>query len=118
MWHVFGLYLVILPIAIGLQCYSGVVYFQGTSLGTKMETCKAGESCYNMSVSLTERNKLSKLGCSSFRCFFAKNRCILQEFMGKSVQLCCCDGDGCNTVNLSKIDKLKHTVKTVLDIFG
>ncbi|CAB3408183.1 unnamed protein product [Caenorhabditis bovis] len=116
----FVLTFAVFGVAMTLECYTGYTYLAAQSVGTTKETCKhATDYCYNMTADISSLSEVKGGGCSSTRCFLARNKCIKQIVAGKQIQFCCCNtGDLCNSklTNLGFFEKSKQRAKDLFDM--
>ncbi|CAI5438365.1 unnamed protein product [Caenorhabditis angaria] len=116
------IYFAVIVTLSALECYTGYTYLKSQSVGTSKETCSSpNDYCYNMTADLTSLNNVKKGGCSSTRCFLARNKCITQSVGGTEIKFCCCNtGNLCNSkmTNMTFIEKTKQKVKDIFGMFG
>uniref|UniRef100_A0A915ELA4 Activin_recp domain-containing protein n=1 Tax=Ditylenchus dipsaci TaxID=166011 RepID=A0A915ELA4_9BILA len=80
-----------------LKCYTGFKFIRGQGFGGESKQCESeGDYCYNMTADGGMFINVAKAGCSTYRCWLSKNKCINTEFQGIPVSFCCCSEDFCN----------------------
>ncbi|CAJ0593882.1 unnamed protein product [Cylicocyclus nassatus] len=111
------LLLLVVCYCIALECYTGIKYIKGRSMGTSTKKCeRPSDFCYNVSLDLTQFNEITMAGCSTNRCMLSPNKCIRQNLLGHEIVFCCCNtGDLCNSklTNLTTYEKLKERAKDI-----
>ncbi|XGW21645.1 hypothetical protein V3C99_004542 [Haemonchus contortus] len=87
----------ILPTSSAIECYTGLKLIAGQSVGTDTIQCdNSGAYCYNMSANAAAVIDIVKVGCSLWRCMFARDKCISTTFQNIPISLCCCSTNLCN----------------------
>ncbi|CAJ0930330.1 unnamed protein product, partial [Mesorhabditis belari] len=96
----FTLVFCLLGAAFALECYNGMKFIAGSTIGESTVQCgDSKEYCYNISVRGMVILDVLKGGCSFWRCLLAQDRCITTQFQGSPASFCCCSQNLCNVAD-------------------